>query len=52
MNFLTAVLSLSLAVGALAQVQPDGVTRPVVEQCGFNGTVVCVNQYVRGFPTA
>lgn len=42
----TAVLSLSLAVSAFAQVQPAGVTQPIVEKCGSNGSVVCVNKYV------
>jgi hypothetical protein len=40
-------LSLLLAAPGLGQVQPSGVTRPIVEECGFNGSVVCVNKYVR-----
>ncbi|KAJ9638179.1 hypothetical protein H2204_004490 [Knufia peltigerae] len=46
----TAVLSLSLAVSAFAQVQPAGVTQPIVEKCGSNGSVVCVNKYSAVLP--
>jgi hypothetical protein len=44
----TALVSLFSAATVLGQVQPSGVTRPIVEDCGFNGTVVCVNRYVSG----
>lgn len=46
----SVLLSLSLAVASLAQTQPAGVVKPVVEACGFNGTVVCVNNYVCFLP--
>ncbi|KIW70283.1 hypothetical protein PV04_02568 [Phialophora macrospora] len=42
---ITALVSLFSAATVLGQVQPSGVTRPIVQDCGFNGTVVCVNQY-------
>ena len=35
------------AAAALAQEQPIGVASPIVEKCGSNGKVVCVNKYVR-----
>lgn len=45
MIFQASVLSLVLAQ-AYAQQQPPGVAQPIVEACGFNGSVVCVNRYV------
>ncbi|KAL2419934.1 Lactonohydrolase oryL [Exophiala dermatitidis] len=44
--------SLLLAWAAVvpAQVQPSGVIDPIVEDCGFNGTVVCVNKYAAVLP--
>ncbi len=43
----TSILAAILAAAVAAQVQPAGVTRPIVEHCGSNGGVVCVNKYVR-----
>ncbi|KIY02414.1 uncharacterized protein Z520_02552 [Fonsecaea multimorphosa CBS 102226] len=45
MSAIPSILSLFLAAVAVGQIQPSGVTRPIVQDCGFNGTVVCVNKY-------
>ncbi|EXJ83584.1 gluconolactonase [Capronia coronata CBS 617.96] len=50
MKNLPRLLSLSCVATVWAQVQPFGVTRPIVEDCGFNGTVVCVNKYAAVLP--
>jgi hypothetical protein len=41
------VAALLFAAGSLGQQQPPGVTQPIVEACGPDTSVVCVNRYVR-----
>ncbi|KIX07676.1 uncharacterized protein Z518_02330 [Rhinocladiella mackenziei CBS 650.93] len=50
MKVFLGLLSLSLAATVVAQVQPSGVTRPIVEDCGSNGAIVCVNKYAAVLP--
>lgn len=36
-----------LALSAIGQAQVPVINEPIVEDCGFNGLVACVNRYVR-----
>ncbi|KAJ9502482.1 hypothetical protein LTR99_007546 [Exophiala xenobiotica] len=46
----TSILTATLVAAVSAQVQPAGVTRPIVEHCGSSGSVVCVNKYSAVLP--
>ena len=47
MMILTVSSLLWVAAIALAHTNLPGVIEPIVEECGFDRTVVCVNKYVR-----
>ncbi|EXJ70055.1 gluconolactonase [Cladophialophora psammophila CBS 110553] len=49
MNALVVVASLLIATTS-GQQQPPGVTQPIVEDCGFGDSVVCVNKYAAVLP--
>ncbi|KIW92526.1 uncharacterized protein Z519_06373 [Cladophialophora bantiana CBS 173.52] len=49
MNALVVVASLLIATTS-GQQQPPGVTQPIVEDCGFGSSVVCVNKYATVLP--
>ncbi|KIW79670.1 hypothetical protein Z517_06284 [Fonsecaea pedrosoi CBS 271.37] len=44
------VVTSFLIAKAVAQKQPPGITEPIVEDCGFGGSVVCVNKYAAVLP--
>ncbi|KAK5464664.1 hypothetical protein LTS15_001226 [Exophiala xenobiotica] len=51
MKMVHIYLTALLAAPTIAQVQPIGVTQPIVEACGgFSNSVVCVNKYAAVLP--
>ncbi|EXJ60759.1 gluconolactonase [Cladophialophora yegresii CBS 114405] len=45
-----AFVALTFAAVVAVQQQPPGISQPIVEDCGFGGSVVCVNRYAAVLP--